>query len=140
MGPAPCSTVPPLSSLCLQGLPLSLLPFPLPPPRLKFLPYFKIGTKIPLLLSPPPAPSLFVFFLHQISVNNYLHFFTPHSVLFFFLNFLFYIGEQLINNVVLVSGAQQSESVIHIHVPTLFQILFPYRSLQSSLCCTAGPY
>ena len=45
-------------------------------------------------------------------------------VSFFFFNFLFYIGVQLINNVVLVSGVQQSDSVIHIHVPILFQILF----------------
>ena len=38
---------------------------------------------------------------------------------FFFFNFLFYIGIQWINNVVLVSGVQQSDSVIHIHVPIL---------------------
>ena len=35
------------------------------------------------------------------------------------------------------------ESVIHIHISTLFQIIFPYRSLQSieqsSLCYTLGP-
>ena len=30
---------------------------------------------------------------------------------FFFFKFLFYIGVQLINNVVLVSGIQQSDSV-----------------------------
>ena len=34
----------------------------------------------------------------------------------FFFNFLFYIGAELINNVVLVSGVQQSDSVLHIHV------------------------
>ena len=34
-------------------------------------------------------------------------------------------------NVVLVSGAQHSDSVIHIHIFILFQILFPNRSLQS---------
>ena len=55
-----------------------------------------------------------------------------------------FIGVQLIYNVVLVSGAQQSESVIHMHISTLFQILFPYRPLQSteqsSLCYTVGPY
>ena len=49
----------------------------------------------------------------------------------------------MINNVVLVSGVQQSESVIHIHVSILFQILFPFRLLhsieQSSLCYTVGP-
>ena len=44
----------------------------------------------------------------------------------------------MINNVVLVSGVQQSNSVIRIHVYILFQILFPFRLLQnieqSSLC------
>ena len=37
----------------------------------------------------------------------------------------------MINNVVLVSGVQQSDSVIHIHVSILFQILFPPRLLQN---------
>ena len=49
----------------------------------------------------------------------------------------------LINNVVIVSDVQQSDSVIHIHVPILFQILFPFRLLhsigQSSLCYTVDP-
>ena len=37
------------------------------------------------------------------------------------------------NNVVLVSGVQQSDSVVHIHVCVcvLFPFLFPYRSVQS---------
>ena len=56
----------------------------------------------------------------------------------------FPIAVQLIYSVVLVSGVQQTESVIHIHISTLFQILFPYRSLQStelsSLCYTVGSY
>ena len=47
-------------------------------------------------------------------------------------------------NVVLVSDVQQTESVTHIHISNNFQILFPYRSLQSieqsSLCYTVGPY
>ena len=37
----------------------------------------------------------------------------------FFLKLIF-IGVQLIYNVVLVSALQQSESVIHIHISTLF--------------------
>ena len=37
------------------------------------------------------------------------------SVLFFF-NFFFNIGVQLINNVMLISGIQQSDSVIRMHV------------------------
>ena len=38
----------------------------------------------------------------------------------------------MINNVVLVSGIQQSDSMTYIHVSILFQILFPCRLLQSS--------
>ena len=49
----------------------------------------------------------------------------------------------MIDNVVLVSGVQKSDSVIHIHVSVLFQILFRFRLLhyieQSSLCYTVGP-
>ena len=49
----------------------------------------------------------------------------------------------MINNVMLVSGIQQSDSVIHINVSIHFQILFPFRLLQnteqSSLCYTVGP-
>ena len=51
---------------------------------------------------------------------------------------LFYCGVQLMNNILLVSGVQQSDSVIHIYVSIVFQILFPFRLLhnieQSSLC------
>ena len=63
---------------------------------------------------------------------------------YFFLNFLFCIGVQLINNVVSVSGVQQSNSVIHIHISILLQILFPFRLLQnteqSSPYYTVGPF
>ena len=34
-------------------------------------------------------------------------------------------GVQLIKNILLVSGGQQSDLVIHIHVCILFQIIFP---------------
>ena len=47
------------------------------------------------------------------------------------------------NNVVLDSGIQQNDSVIHRHVFTLLKILFPFQLLQSieqsSLYFTAGP-
>ena len=47
----------------------------------------------------------------------------------------------MIYNVVLVSGVEQSDSVIYIHI--LFHILFHYGLLQdieySSLCYTVGP-
>ena len=36
---------------------------------------------------------------------------------------------RLIYNVVLISGTQQSDSVIHIYIYLLFQILFHYRLL-----------
>ena len=56
----------------------------------------------------------------------------------------FYVILQLIYNVFLVSGVQQSDSVIPTHISILFQTLFPYRLLQnteqSSLCYTAGTY
>ena len=49
----------------------------------------------------------------------------------------------MINNVVLVSGVHQSDSVIHVHVSVFFQIHFSFRLLQnieqSSLCYTVGP-
>ena len=35
------------------------------------------------------------------------------------------------NNVLLISGAQQSDSVLHIHLYILFQVLFPFRLLKS---------
>ena len=44
----------------------------------------------------------------------------------------------------LVSGVQQSDSVIHMCVSVLFQILFPLKALQNiehrSLCYTVGPH
>ena len=62
----------------------------------------------------------------------------PYStfVLKFFLYFIlltqFYIGVKLINNIVVVSGVQQSDSVIHVHISILFQILFPFRLLHNT--------
>lgn len=49
--------------------------------------------------------------------------------------FLFcYIGVQLINGVVLVSGVEPSDSVTHILVSLLFQKIFPiYNTVQKSL-------
>ena len=41
-----------------------------------------------------------------------------------------FIGVQLIYKVVLTSGVQQNESVIHIHISTHILIIFPYRPLQ----------
>ena len=42
-----------------------------------------------------------------------------------------FIGVQFIYIVVLVSAVQQNESIKHLHISTLFKILFSYRPLQS---------
>ena len=72
--------------------------------------------------------------INRHTLHTYTH--SPYS-------FVFYIGVELINNVVLMSGVQQSDSVIHIYVSILFQILFPFRLFQkierSSLCDTVDP-
>ena len=47
----------------------------------------------------------------------------------FLFNFVLYIGAYSINNVLLVSSVQQSDSVIHVSV--LFQTLFPFGLLQN---------
>ena len=56
---------------------------------------------------------------------------------------VFHIGVQPINNVVRVSGAQQSCLAIHIHVSILPQFPLPSRQPRdvdhSSLCYTVGP-
>ena len=67
----------------------------------------------------------------------------PFVLLFFFFNFLFYIGIQPINNIVIVSGEHQRDSAICIHVsilpltPPLSRLL--HNIEQSSLCYTVGP-
>ena len=53
------------------------------------------------------------------------------GLIFFYL--LFYVGVEWIKNAVLVSDAQQSDSVIHIHVSVLFQILFPFSEFSHSV-------
>ena len=84
---------------------------------------------------------------NTVNVRNCSLYFVCVCGVFYFFNFylnkfLFYIEVQLVNNVVLVSGEQQSNSVIHVHVSILFPILFPSKLLpnieQSSLCYTAG--
>ena len=53
-----------------------------------------------------------------------------------FLNFLFYIGVQLVTDVVLISDEQQSDLVIHIHISFLkfFSHSVCYRRLGIVLC------
>ena len=66
-----------------------------------------------------------------------------HARTFLFLNYLFYIGVEPINNVVIVLGGQQRDSAIHIHVSILprtpLSPRLPYDIEQSSLCSTLGP-
>jgi len=66
------------------------------------------------------------------------------SFIYFILNFLFCIGVQLINSVVIVSGKQWKDSVTHTHVSILPQTPLPSRLPQnieqSSMCCTVSPY
>ena len=88
-------------------------------------------------------------FLVQNCKNCRLHpqrFFFP-LVLFavcFLLNFLFCIGAQPINNVVIVSNGQQRESgYIYVYpfspqTPLPFRL--PHNVEQSSWCCTVGPF
>ena len=46
----------------------------------------------------------------------------------------------MVNNVVIVSGIQQSDSIIYTHMSIFFQTLFPFRLIrsinQSNLCYT----
>ena len=64
--------------------------------------------------------------MSSLEKKNSPQFFCP-----FFLT-LFDSEVQMINNAVLLPRVQQSDSVIHIHVPILFQILFPVKLLQNT--------
>ena len=67
--------------------------------------------------------------------------FYPGSLLGIFLT-LFYIGVQPMDSVVIVSGEQQRDSGMHIHVPILLQTPLPSRLPhdvdQGPLCYIAG--
>ena len=86
---------------------------------------------------------------HFPSFVAWLLFFSPYfnlfclCIFFFLLNFLFYIGVQLINNVVIVSGRLQKDLAIHMHLSILPQTPLPSRLPhnieQSSLFYTVGP-
>ena len=60
---------------------------------------------------------------------------TSHLFIYFE-SLLFCIGVQLINNVVIISGGRQRDSIIHIHVspPTPLPSRLSYNFEQSSLC------
>ena len=63
-------------------------------------------------------------------------------IFFFLLKFLFFIGVQPINNVVIVSGQHQRDSAIHTRVSILSQTpppsRLPHNTEQSSMCYTIG--
>ena len=71
---------------------------------------------------------------HQIFYLNFqksflLKYKISYNFIYIFFKKLFCIEVQLINNVLV----QQSDSIIHIHVSTLFQILFLFRENFSNL-------
>ena len=73
-----------------------------------------------------PTKSYFQCILHFDLSFSFLPFKLTNSrspALAIFQNFVFYIGVQLINNVVMTSGVQQSGSVIHMYLSILFHIL-----------------
>ena len=93
-----------------------------------------------------PTKSYFQCILHFDLSFSFLPFKLTNSrspALAIFQNFVFYIGVQLINNVVMTSGVQQSGSVIHMYLSILFHILFPFNLLhnikQSSMFYEVGP-
>ena len=65
------------------------------------------------------------------SQTFFVQFLPTNSVFFFFFLYKNFFRVELIYNVVLVSGVQQIDSVIHKHISILFQILFSYRLLQN---------
>ena len=66
-----------------------------------------------------------------------------NRIISFLKSFLFCVAVQPIHNVVVVSGAQQRDSAVHIHVSILLQTPLPSRlshsTEQSSMCYTVGP-
>ena len=46
--------------------------------------------------------------------------YLPSCVFYDYLKFFFFLGVWLIYNIVLVSAVQHSESVMHVHISTLF--------------------
>ena len=67
---------------------------------------------------------------------------TRKPIVPIFINFLFCIGVQPVNNVVTVSSGQHGDSVTYIHVSILPQTALPSRlphnNEQNSLCYTVG--
>ena len=92
-----------------------------------------------------PCPSVEEWYIHTVEYFLALKRKEVLSTCFymaetFFFNFYFILQY---SSQCCVSGVQHSDSVIHLHVSILFQILFPFRLLQNieqrSLCYTVGP-
>ena len=75
----------------------------------------------------------------KLCENNTKSFLIKHIFYFIlFSNFLFCIGVELIENTAIVSGVEQSDSVMHIRASIPFPFGLLQSSEQSSLCRTAG--
>ena len=84
-------------------------------------------------------------FQYKLTSNNIVSIYSVLNLLFStFKKCLFYNGAWFTNNAVLVSVVHQSDSVIQIHVSTLFWIICSFRLLQNinhnSLWYTVGLY
>ena len=79
----------------------------------------------------------------SVSQTDFSLYMTAAKTYLFFIKFLFYIGLQMINNVMIVSGEQQRGSAIHIHgsiyLQTPLLCKLPYNIEWSSMCYTVGP-
>lgn len=74
---------------------------------------------------------------HYLSSNNLIHLECLHIVIcrhilwkkpcWDFFSFLRFYWSPLIYNGVIISAVQQSDLVMRVYIPILFQILFPYR-------------
>ena len=102
--------------------------------------HFLTTSLIPSLKNPHQSRKWFFLDLVSNSTNKIS---MDWAVFLFFFNFLLYFGVHQINNNVIVSGGQQKDSAIHIHVSIFPQTPFPSRLPhnieQSSLCYTTGP-
>jgi len=89
------------------------------------------------------AGDTYTHIIYIIYIYTHTHTHTHTHIYIYIYNFLCYIGVQLINNVVIVSGAQQRDSAIHIHISILFQTplppRLPHNIEQSSLYYIVGP-
>ena len=83
-----------------------------------------------------------LYFFSQSTINININYQTPYFFNFFLLNFLFYVGIQLINNVVVVLGEQGRDSIIQIRIYILLQTplpsSLPHSIEQSSIYYTVG--